>query len=84
MWINGGMKVRVTKRYKVAYISIQEIGNTKNTKNILLHWGQNGNYTKRGRLDQNQRATIFVMHSEFRYHSENCRHRENLNFRYAQ
>ena len=35
-------------------------------------------------LDQNQRANNLAMHSEFRYHSENYRHRENLNFFYAQ
>ena len=26
----------------------------------------------------------FAMHSEFRYHRKNTRHRENSNFRYAQ
>ena len=45
---------------------------------------KNGNYTKRGRLDQNQRGNNFAMHSEFCYHSENCRHSESLNFHYAQ
>ena len=26
----------------------------------------------------------FAMIAKFRYHSENCKHSENLNFRYAQ
>ena len=33
VWIFNGMKVTVTKSYKVDYIAIQEMGNTKNTKN---------------------------------------------------
>ena len=50
-----------------------------------------------GRLDHKKRGSIFVMHSEFRYHSENfamiakfhyhsenLRHSENSKFRYAQ
>ena len=33
-------QVRVTKSYKVAYITIQELGNTKNTKNIYDYIGE--------------------------------------------
>ena len=50
----------------------------------MITLGQNENYTKQSRLDQNQRGKNFAMHSEFRYHRENMRHRENSNFRYAQ
>ena len=36
----------------------------------MITLGKNGNYTKRGRLDQNERDNNFTMHSECRYHSE--------------
>ena len=32
---------------------------------------------KRSRLDQKQEQTIFVMHNDFRYHSEKYRHSKN-------
>ena len=34
-------------------------------------------------IKKKQKAANFA-HSDFRYHSENLRHRENFNFRYAQ
>ena len=60
-----------------AYICSEKGKLQNNMKQQNYSEGRKEKNKKRSRLDQKQEQTIFAMHSDFRYHSEKYRHREN-------